>query len=76
MAWVNIYWNILEIEKFGCHINHPLLDPIFMGAVKNTHEECLDGIVRDSPAIHYIDTIEIPDFADLVKLAREILDEN
>lgn len=76
MAWANIYWNIPEIRKFGGRIDDPLLTPIFMGAIKNTHKECLDAIIKDSPAVHYIDTIEVPDFNNLMERARRIFNED
>ena len=53
--YVNIYWRTLALEK-------PLEEHLVYGVPRKTKAEALEGaILKDSPALQYITTTELPE---------------
>jgi hypothetical protein len=75
MKFANIYWDIGAIHASDGKMDDPLLNPIFMGRLYDTLVQADASIVTNSPAIHYITTIEVPEFAGLVEEIHKIFGE-
>ena len=76
MFYANIYWDLAELRKSDFDTNDPMIHPVFLGVKHETRKSAEEGIITGHMMLHYIDTIEVPDFEGAMAEMREKFNES